>query len=472
MDVQRLLSAKNVKNCKKGEVIRDSEPTMYIVLSGQVESVDMRPSVKVYQPGDFFGENFLFCEYADLATIVAKEESELFIISRANFSTVSKLYPYALFEILREICERHLVREEIKEEELVEQPAPINLNIRGRMRQRMAALTGGHQHHENPLLSAAVENPKLAEPKPKEVPAVAAEAPKAPLVEPSVDKLKEPIEEKQPEKSEPEEKANNVAVEVISGPSQNKIEIITNSEIFPEGHGKYTCDLVNDYEKYVFFKEEKCPVCRKAFKVSKLYTSKIMEDKGMRADTRRFFTGFQHLWFEVSICPHCFFSCPSDYMGNAQLYVPKLIPPEFAQMIEKEKPVLTDTYDINRAFLGHYLAVQCSKGLRNFRQVNSRVWMNIYWLYEDVMDKEMQRFAAEKAYEANFDFYSQNTLKPVSTQSINLMMSGLLAFMGRYTEARKLAFNARGIKDGKPVYSDLADSVLEELRESAKHETT
>lgn len=98
---------------KKGKaVIKEGEQgtAFYIVKSGKVKVLKkkafwMSQKLAELGPGDFFGEMSLVSDTPVTASIVAAENSELFVLLKTDFNSVLKLNP-KLADELRHIAEK------------------------------------------------------------------------------------------------------------------------------------------------------------------------------------------------------------------------------------------------------------------------------------------------------------------------------------------------------------------------------
>jgi len=102
------------KSYKKNSVILmedDAKNYMYVIFSGQIKVVRMNPDGKeqilvIRKRGDFFGEMTLLDGKAQPATIVAKENATVGLLSKSDFDTFFMHNETVLKQIISLLCER------------------------------------------------------------------------------------------------------------------------------------------------------------------------------------------------------------------------------------------------------------------------------------------------------------------------------------------------------------------------------
>lgn len=102
------------KSYKKNSVILmedDAKNYMYVIFSGQIKVVRMNPDGKeqilvIRKRGDFFGEMTLLDGKAQPATIVAKENATVGLLSKSDFDNFFMHNETVLKQIISLLCER------------------------------------------------------------------------------------------------------------------------------------------------------------------------------------------------------------------------------------------------------------------------------------------------------------------------------------------------------------------------------
>ena len=242
-------------------------------------------------------------------------------------------------------------------------------------------------------------------------------------------------------------------------------------DFFPENHKIYPGVTKSEYLKLVYEKDYDCPFCGNNFSGYRISNSKLFESAPARYDLRRSYTGFQTEWYEIITCPHCLFS-----MFHVYFTEPKPLRKDKIEhlLIEAREAVILqfDTErDIDFVFTAHYLALLCSEGYSSsFRQLRAKIWGNLSWLYEDVDDEEMAKFAAGNAAEAYEAVYKETALTPVQEQVTCLSIAGMQYRAGIDRDMKRYLFAAKTSKSGNKVYNSLADDFMERLNEQSTSE--
>jgi len=112
--IQKISSVGYSKKYIKDEVIfREDDPgtAMFVILTGKVKVVrtsgDGREVIlTILSQYDFFGEMALLDGLARSASVIAAEESELFIIQREEFLNLLKLHPEISINLMQELTQR------------------------------------------------------------------------------------------------------------------------------------------------------------------------------------------------------------------------------------------------------------------------------------------------------------------------------------------------------------------------------
>jgi len=112
--IQKIGSVGFSKKYSKDEIIfREDDPgsAMFVILTGKVKVVrtsnDGREVIlTILSQYDFFGEMALLDGLSRSASVIATEESELFIIQREEFLNLLKLHPEISINLLQELTQR------------------------------------------------------------------------------------------------------------------------------------------------------------------------------------------------------------------------------------------------------------------------------------------------------------------------------------------------------------------------------
>lgn len=406
---------------------QDQPREMYILVSGRVDAYKIKQTGSEFaytiEPGGLFGEYFFFWDDREML-FVSRSESVAFVISEPNFAPIMQRTPQIAYQLLQYAFDRRNRLVTSSDIALGASPSPLNINV--------------HVDHEEiakardafrAKYSAATSETQAEQPAPPETPPAKEEMPQEPLVQPMM-----------------------------------------TADVMPIGHKGYPGITHPEYQALVYSKSYTCPFCGQAFDDYKIFTSKLVSANETRYDNRKYFRDFQLEWYELLTCPHCLFSAFNDFFLQPKTLDKK----KLAEILSAARTSIMMHFegdrDIDYVFGSHYLALKCAPAIINSRQVIARLWANISWLYEDVGDTAMEQFAAKKAAEANETVFSEISLTPVQEQLVSLTVAGMLFRAGENEAVKRWIFNVKTVRNGKRVYTDLANSLLERLREQEKAE--
>ncbi len=243
-----------------------------------------------------------------------------------------------------------------------------------------------------------------------------------------------------------------------------KEEDFYRSILYPNGHGNYSLVRPDEFNEFLYPHSYTCPHCNQSFDSVTALSSKLVAKGELSCDLRRHYQSFDVLWYEVVTCPHCYFSSFESGFENSirlkkQLFSDKL------ELIKKNFNIdFKEPKTLDQVFASHYLALICSAGFESKKQIDSKLWLSLSWLYEDVKDAKMLELANEKALEATKLYYSETELSSEATQ-INLMILGTLARKTkRYNDAMLYLSKAMSVRDGRPAYKRIIDIEMDEIR--------
>ena len=252
-------------------------------------------------------------------------------------------------------------------------------------------------------------------------------------------------------------------------PVSSAIDDDDEAGLFPPGHQFYPGINYPEFAQYIYSKEYTCPHCMSKFDGVRISYNKLTPTtppKGHNPyDMRIFYENFKAEWYEVITCPYCYFSTYYEYFQVTDLLRKRYYQEELEDAYANLSLDFLAERDLNFVFTQHYLALLCSRGLKNFRQINARMWENLIWLYQEAGDSKMSHFALEQALAAYQDTYQNCTLDPVQEQRICMTVAGMLYQLGEYKNARQWALRVRTNRMGKKAYSNLAEKLIDDIRE-------
>lgn len=241
------------------------------------------------------------------------------------------------------------------------------------------------------------------------------------------------------------------------------------SGIFPPEHQFYPGINYPEFAQYIYSKEYTCPHCMSRFDGVRISYNKLTPTTTPEGhnpyDLRIFYEDFKTEWYEVITCPYCYFSTYYEYFQATDLLRKRYYQEELQIAYDALSLDFLTERDLNFVFTQHYLALLCSRGLKNFRQINARIWENLIWLYQEAGDSQMSHYALEKTLEAYTDVYQSCTLDPVQDQRTCMAIAGMLYQLEDYKKAREWALRVRTNRMGKKAYSNLAEKLIDDIRD-------
>ena len=241
------------------------------------------------------------------------------------------------------------------------------------------------------------------------------------------------------------------------------------SGIFPPEHQFYPGTNYPEFAQFIYSKEYTCPHCMSRFDGVRISYNKLTPTTPPKDhnpyDLRIFYEDFKSEWYEVITCPYCCFSTYYEYFQVTDLLRKRYYEEDLQRAHDALSLDFIAERDLNFVFTQHYLALLCSRGLKNFRQINARMWENLIWLYQEAGDSQMSRFALEQALAAYQDVYQNCGLEPVQEQRTCMAVAGMLFQTGEYKKAREWALRVRTNRIGKKAYSNMAEKLIDDIRD-------
>ena len=237
------------------------------------------------------------------------------------------------------------------------------------------------------------------------------------------------------------------------------------SLLFPKEHVTYSIIRPEEFENYIYPQTYTCPYCNQTFEDYTPLSSKLVLKGDLSCNMRRIYQSFDPLWYEVLTCPHCYFSAlesgfNSEEKLNKELFADQLDLVRLELNLNFEEP-----RDIEQVFASHYLALICSNGYDKKKQIDAKIWLSLSWLYSDVNDAKMERFAVEKALEYTDTYYSECDLSPEAKQVALMILGTLARKLGNYNDSILYLSKAISVPTGKSVYKRLIELEIDEIRE-------
>lgn len=454
------MSGVSMKKYQDGEIILrpgDHPRTLFKVLAGGITMYTHygQPSqhlVGSYSPPFCFGETSVLADHPCPYTIIAKGRVVLMLIPEESFAEFIRDHNAEAISIMTAMAQKlrksYDILDEFKElhnsqgmnlialKSLAEECAQTDLDASDLALPRTHSTTIVHTTRTiTPAAPAAAPQP----------PAAPVSAPQPPVVSAAAVLQKPaPVIQRPPS---PEEK----------------------SGIYPPEHQFYPGINYPEFAQYIYSKEYTCPHCMSRFDGVRISYNKLTPTTPPEGhnpyDLRIFYEDFKSEWYEVITCPYCYFSTYYEYFQVTDLLRKRYYQEELQIAYDALSLDFLTERDLNFVFTQHYLALTCSRGLKNFRQINARMWENLIWLYEEAGDSQMARYALEKTLDSYMEVYQNCTLDPVQDQRTCMAIAGMLYQLEDYKKAREWALRVRTNRMGKKAYSNLAEKLIDDVRD-------
>ncbi|MCL2247828.1 MAG: DUF2225 domain-containing protein [Oscillospiraceae bacterium] len=428
-----------------------ADKSMYILLVGHVDvyrnsAAGGMQKFSTLISGDVFGGREYFTN-ADDYKYVAGANSVAYVLNEDSFNDLSWSRPDVLLEILRAayLPMRKASAKPVASPQVAAAQATT-----------AQATTAGTQQSPEPPAAKVAPKKTVAAQTVSQQPAEAATAEQAPApAQPKEATTPKSSADAQPKASSADGSSLAPTIAEIANPSG----------IFPEGHRNYTDYTVEMNMQLVFPKDYVCPFCNKTFNDFRVFRSKLYESQAMRYDLRKFYKEFKSEWYDVIVCRSCLFSTFHNYFTDPKPI--KKVNIE-SKLTSVRADILLDfeaERDINFVLTSHYLAILCAEGYPGMdKQIRGKLWGNLSWLYEDLGDSQMEKFAAEKAAELYELIYAETRLTPVQEQITCLSIAGMQHRAGIDNNLRRYLFNAKTHQMGDKQYSKIAEDFMYELK--------
>ncbi|MCL2204371.1 MAG: DUF2225 domain-containing protein [Defluviitaleaceae bacterium] len=381
---------------------------MFFLLSGKVgvyRNYKKANEVKIAElnPGDFFGEMTLFLNRPRTSTTVAETEPVIVLaVNRSNAYEFLQHQPQVTFAMLKALCERLEKITDLK----------------------VSTFTAGKPAA---VAAAPVAAPASAAPV-SATPAQPAAAPKkeaAPVTATALD---------------------------------------TNTDLFPQGHKKYSLQIPATSDEMIYEKKFECPLCAKNFTTygARDTRLKVIERE---KDFRTRHEGIDITHYELVTCTHCYFSNFDTSMKTA---IASRFYPNTSKITAYGKGLgltFAKERNINEIFAGYYLAL---KGADLFythsHLLVAKAWLRLMWLYKDCEDTQMEDYALERAHKAYISVFENTEVNPNAAQQISIIVGELSLRVNDLSSAKTYFTKARMHRSGGQVMIKMAEDGIDEIR--------
>ena len=183
-----------------------------------------------------------------------------------------------------------------------------------------------------------------------------------------------------------------------------------------------------------------CPICGKSITVLNL-KKRIMSMSKIQSDGRIKYAECEPLWYDVWNCPYCHYS--NHYLSFFRMLSFKK---EFIKRILKEQhnPVILKANSLNtpfdHLFVKYIQAIHINEACNaNDNTLIGKLWLNLYWLFDDAADDNMKLYCGEKAAAYLPKAIEDESLSDKqSVQSFALTLANIYTQLGQTESAKRM----------------------------------
>lgn len=230
------------------------------------------------------------------------------------------------------------------------------------------------------------------------------------------------------------------SLEEIEQPGQEKNKIsISDIEIFHKSHKIYEEQAAEEHKQFYYEMDIKCPICEKEFTAKHQRISKLALDR-IENDFRKIYKGFEPLWYNIWMCPYCYYAKHYSEFESVSDACYKIIKEDAKRLQDKIEINASSILDINFVFASYYMALYWSRLCNDNPLKIANLWIALSWLYKDVGDEEMYKEAYEEAFLNYYDaYYNSKTieLSAAQEQQMCILLGELFYRKGEKDKALK-----------------------------------
>jgi uncharacterized protein (DUF2225 family) len=225
------------------------------------------------------------------------------------------------------------------------------------------------------------------------------------------------------------------------------------------------------YSDYLYDKKVSCPVCDQLIEMKHIRYSKLRL-KQVEPDYRQVYADFEPLWYEVWVCPYCYYA----NFSNDFLRVSDQERKQIKELSDKAKdifgPYLEESSCLSHVFSGYYLMLYWSKNATspslNLEKLG-KLWLRLSWLFHDVHEVEISSAAAKKALEYFLALLNDIRFKTNAAQDqyLYLLIGELNLKTGNITEAKNYFRKSIVTNGGNAHMKQLAQQRILDLKSFA-----
>jgi hypothetical protein len=266
----------------------------------------------------------------------------------------------------------------------------------------------------------------------------------------------------QPKSAESAPKAENAnvfheSVEIL--PSVPAAELLN-----MPGTWTYGMTEPEEYARYLTPHESICPMCDFKFPAAYQLQGSLRVTE-TRYDMRKLYTDFEPYWYNIWVCPKCYFAAMfnvfENVLPNNDLFA------RLKQLKSSVKFQFSTPRTVDEVILSYYMAIFIADYYEPDPNVYAKLWLQLSWIYEDLDDAESQRYAVDKSLSFyNKLYYDTTVIKNAEDeQKCCLVMAELNLLLGDRDKAIQLLWTAKANKEGPRILRLKAERRFEELKQ-------
>lgn len=175
-----------------------------------------------------------------------------------------------------------------------------------------------------------------------------------------------------------------------------------------------------------------CPICGEKVEAVNV-KRKSMSLRKQRNDGRLVYKEFEPLWFDIWVCPHCNYTNHYLSFFSVNAYKKDMIERVLREKhndLVKRHTVYNSPFD--QLFMRYIRAIHINLSINPEDNLKiGKLWLNLYWLFEDSDDKGMWFYTARKASEYLSKALERNEIQDeTSLHSVELTLASLYSVLG------------------------------------------
>lgn len=221
--------------------------------------------------------------------------------------------------------------------------------------------------------------------------------------------------------------------------------------------------------EYLYAKTIHCPVCQGKFEAYHLRAGRLRM-LTMDRDLRTRYDGFEPLWFQVWVCPHCRYANLRSDFEAVDARARQALEAQRAERMRQSlrvNPAGGSPQTLGQAVDGVRLALMCAQAARLPAERVGRLWMYLAWMQADLKDLEASRQARLRALEVLQEAY-EHSHKAGEGQRLAYLVGVLHYEAGHLREAYEYLQRAIDRRGGLHWINDRAGELIGELRAAAR----